>query len=221
MIEEYVEKNGYQIAGDGFSVDGRLVFRCFANEHFDGKGMNPFVPIGESWPYIMPQRIHDKVHQEVQRALSALNMKTGAYNFDIRIDEEENVHLMELGPRNGGNLIAQVIQYATGVDTVKYTILAALGEDCHDLRMEPVHGFWSCYMIHTNKAGILKQVEIDPDFRANNLVEFEMFYQPGDHVEAFSGSNGTLGTAIIKYSSQEEMLEKMDHMDRWLRLVVE
>lgn len=37
IIEEYVEKYRYQIAGDGFSVDGKLVFRCFANEHFSNK----------------------------------------------------------------------------------------------------------------------------------------------------------------------------------------
>lgn len=48
ILEEYVEKSGYQVAGDGFSVDGKLVFRCFANEHFSLEGTNPFVPIGES-----------------------------------------------------------------------------------------------------------------------------------------------------------------------------
>lgn len=221
LIEEYVEKDGYQIAGDGFSVDGKLVFRCFANEHFDPRGTNPFVPIGESWPYIMPPQIHDKVHSEIQRALTALNMRTGAYNFDIRIDTEGNVHLMEIGPRNGGNLIAQVTRYATGVDMVKYTILAALGEDCSGIQMAPVQGFWSCYMVHAAKSGILKDVVIDPEFRENNLVEFKMHYQPGDFVEAFSGSNGTLGTAIVKYSSQEEMLEKMDHMEKWLSVITE
>ena len=32
IVEEFVEKYGYQIAGDGLSVDGRLVFCCFAND---------------------------------------------------------------------------------------------------------------------------------------------------------------------------------------------
>lgn len=48
-----------------------------------------------------------------------------------------------------------------------------------------------------------------------------MHYRPGDFVEAFSGSNGTLGTAIVKYSSQEEMLEKMDHMEKRLNVITE
>lgn len=221
IVEEYVEKYGYQIAGDGFSVDGRLVFRCFANEHFSPDGINPYVPIGESWPYCMPERIHDKVHDEVQRALTLLKMGTQAYNFDIRIDKEENVYLMEIGPRNGGNLIPQVTQYATGVDMVSYTIKAALGEDCSGLHMQNPSGYWANYMVHSSKAGILKEVRMDETFQRDNLVEFEMLFQKGDRVEAFTGSNGTLGTMILKFASQEEMLEKMDNMEKWVTVVVE
>lgn len=220
IIEEYVEKYGYQIAGDGFSVDGKLVFRCFANEHFDASGINPYVPVGESWPYNMPERIHDKIHNELQRALTLLNMKTQAYNFDIRIDENENVYIMELGPRNGGNLIAQVTKYATGVDMVEYTIKAAMGEDCSALKMVEPKGYWSNYMIHSQKSGILKEIIIDEDFKEKNIVEFDMHYKKGDPVESFTGSNGTLGTMILKFSSESEMLEKMDNMEKWVKVIV-
>lgn len=221
IIEEYVEKYGYQIAGDGFSVDGKLVFRCFANEHFDVSGINPYVPVGESWPYNMPKHIHDKIHNEIQRALTLLNMKTQAYNFDVRIDKNENVYLMELGPRNGGNLIPQVTKYATGVDMVEYTIKAAMGEDCSDLKMVEPKGYWANYMIHSQKSGILTEVKIDKDFEQNNLVEFNMHYQKNDHVDSFTGSNGTLGTMILKFSSESEMLEKMDNMEKWVQVIVE
>ncbi len=221
IIEEYVEKYGYQIAGDGFSVDGRLVFRCFANEHFDASGINPYVPIGESWPYNMPKRVHDKLHDEIQRLLTLLGMKTQAYNFDARIDEQENVYLMEVGPRNGGNLIAQVTDYATGVDMVTYTIKAAMGEDCSDLHMVEPKGFWSNYMIHSLQNGNLKEVWIDEEFKKNNLVEFQMQAQPGDEIQAFTGSNQTLGTMILTFASQEEMLEKMDHMEKWVKVITE
>ncbi len=221
IIEEYVEKYGYQIAGDGFSVNGKLVFRCFANEHFDASGINPYVPIGESWPYDMPPYIHEKVHNEVQRLLTLLHMKTQAYNFDIRIDKNENVYLMEVGPRNGGNLIPQVTKYATGVDMVEYTIKAAMGEDCSSLKMVNPTGFWSNYMLHSQKAGTLQKIIIDEDFRKNNIVESEIYYKPGDKIEAFTGSYGTLGTMILKFSSRDEMLEKMEHMEKWIQVITE
>lgn len=219
ILEEYVEKKGYQIAGDGFSVDGELRFRCFANEHFDSSGINPYVPIGESWPYNMPSHIHDKIHKEMQRALTILGMKTNAYNFDARIDQDERVYLMEIGPRNGGNLIPQVTKYATGVDMVEYTIRAAMGESCDELKMVEPKGFWSCYMLHSQSEGELEEVWMDDAFREKNLVEYSMSYKKGDMVESFTGSNGTLGTMILKYDSMDEMLDKMDHMERWVKVI--
>lgn len=221
IIEEYVKKDGYQIAGDGFSVDGKLVFRCFANEHFNLKTGNPFVPIGESWPYNMPKKIHDKIHKETQKLLDLLKMKTGAYNFDVRIDKNENVILMELAPRNGGNLIAQVIQYATGVDMVEWTIKAAMGEDCSHLQMVEPKGFWSCFMVHSKQSGILKEVQIVDDFRKNNIVEFNMLFKKGDKIDSFNGSNGTLGTMILRFASLDEMLNKMDNMDNYVKVIIE
>ena len=220
IIEEYIDKFGYQIAGDGFSVKGKLVFHCFAHEHFDSNGKYPFVPVGESWPYVMSENVQIKIHNEIQRLLSLLNMKNSAYNFDIRIDSQENVYLMEIGPRNGGNLIPQVTKYATGVDMVKYTIKSALGEDCTDLEMNSTDGFWSCYMVHSERPGILKEVCINDEFRKNNIVEFELFYNVGDKISAFTGSNGTIGTMILKFESLDEMLQKMDNMTEYVNVKV-
>ncbi len=220
LIEEYVNKKGYQIAGDGFSVDGKLVFSAFANEHFNINTENPFVPIGESWPYHRSKKIQNRVHMEVQKLLTLLNLKTGAYNYDIRVNDYDDIYLMEIGPRNGGNLIPQVIKYATGVDLVEFTIKAAMGEDCTDLKMKTIKGYWSCYMIHTETGGVLKDIWIDDKFYNNNVVEYNIFYKVGDHIPAFKGSNGTLGTMILKYESMDEMLDKMDNMDRWVNVII-
>ena len=96
VIEEYLEKYGYQIAGDGLVVNGKLVFRYFGNDHFNPKCTNPYVPVSASFPYNMPKEVHDKIHSEIQRLVTLLNMKTSCYNFDIRIDNDHNVYLMEV-----------------------------------------------------------------------------------------------------------------------------
>lgn len=221
IIEEFVEKFGYQVAGDGFSVNGELVFRCFANDHFDATGLNPFVPISASFPYNMPKRIHDKIHAEIQRLFDLLNMKTGAYNFDIRIDRDENIYLMEIGPRNGGNFIPQVTRYATGVDMIDYTIRAAIGKDCSDIKMVEPKGYWSYYAIHSSRAGVLKEIQIDENVKVNHIVESHLNYKMGDRVPAFTGANGSIGVLIMKFDSMEQMLDMMDHSDKWINVIVE
>jgi biotin carboxylase len=169
----------------------------------------------------MPKRIHDKIHTEIQRLFDLLNLKTGAYNFDARIDKDENIYLMEIGPRNGGNFIPQVIKYATGVDMIEYTIKAAMGEDCNDIKISEPKGYWSYYAVHSLKSGILKEIKIKEEVKKNNIVESHMNYKIGDKVPAFVGANGSLGVLIMKFNSMEEMLDMMDNSEKWIKIVVE
>lgn len=222
IIEEYVEKSGYQIDGDGFSVDGQLVFRCFGNQHNDSSALNPFVPSGISFPYNIESKVQQKIHNELQKAISLLGMKNSAYNFEVRIDNKEDIYIMEIGPRNGGNLIPDVIKYATGVDTIKYTILSAIGEDCSSLRMIEPKGFWSSYIIHAQSEGIFQSVWIDNDFKKTNIVEYNLIRKQGERIGAYSGdADGIIGTMILRFSNMNEMLKKMDNMEKYLRVIIQ
>jgi biotin carboxylase len=212
VVEERIERHGYQVAGDGFVVDGQLVFRCFANEHFD-RLCNGLVPIGESFPAIHDPRLLETAHRETQRLLTLLEMKTGALNFDFVFTEDGEFYFLELGPRNGGNLIPEVIHYATGVDLVKYTVDAALGLDCSALKMEPPHGYYSSYIVHALRDGTCHGLALTERYESH-VVEQDIWVKPGDPVRRFSGSNDTLGTAILRFESQAEMLSMMDHMEK-------
>lgn len=211
VVEERIVREGYQVAGDGFVVDGRLVFRCFANEHFD-KLCNGLVPIGESFPAVHDSRLLDTAHRETQRLLTLLGMQIGALNFDFVFTPAGEFFFLELGPRNGGNLIPQVIQCATGVDLVKYTVDAALGLDCSGLRMESPRGYYSSYIIHAVRDGAFGGLRTTKRFESR-LVERDIWAKPGDAVRQFKGSNDTLGTAILRFHSAAEMLAMMDNME--------
>lgn len=170
IVEEYVEKYGYQIAGDGLSVDGKLVFRYFANDHFDARCKNPFVPVAASFPYHMPEDVQNKIHDTIQRLLTLLGMRTSTYNFDMRIDKNYNVYLMEVAPRDGGNYIPQAIRYATGVDLVECSVKAAMGERIELSSRIEAKGFWAYYAVHSLKDGILEKVVIDPEVEKLSLI---------------------------------------------------
>ncbi len=219
IIEEYVEKFGYQIAGDGLSVDGKLVFRCFANDHFNPKCKNPFVPVSASFPYNMPADVQDKIHNEIQRLLTSLDMKTSTYNFDMRIDKDYNVYLMEVAPRDGGNYIPDVIRYATGIDLVEYSVRAAMGEKIVLPEETEAQGCWSYFAVHSLEDGILDTVEISEEAR-EKIVENHLIKKPGDSISTFTGANTTLGCFVMKFSGMDEMLDMMDNSEKWIRVRV-
>ena len=220
IVEEYVEMYGYQIAGDGLSVDGELVFRYFANDHFNPKCVNPFVPISASFPYNMPAQVQDKVHAEIQRLISLLGMKTTTYNFDLRIDEKYNVYLMEVAPRDGGNYIPQIIRYATGVDLVECSVKAAMGDPIDTAGFGKPSGYWAYYAVHSLKDGILDRVAIDPEVECNHIVENHILKKSGDEIKAFTGANTTLGILLMNFDHMEQMLDMMDHSEQWIQIML-
>lgn len=216
VIEGFVQRKKYQVAGDGFAVGGELVFRCFANEHFN-TDCNPLVPIGESFPWIFDENTQQRAHDYIQSIFTKLDFEFGAFNFDFMITEDDDVFVIEIGPRNGGNLIPQVTRYATGVDMVEYTIKAAMGEDCSDLKMVSAKGYHASYMIHSKTGGSYGGLEVKDSLKGN-ILEHHMYIQPGEQVEAFNMAGHAIGEMILKFDSEGEMLEKMDHMEKYMQV---
>jgi biotin carboxylase len=221
IVEEFIVKKGSQVSGDGFSVDGKLVFTSYGNELYSGKGTREYVALGEFWPSLLTKEQKQKVDEELQRLITALGMKTSAYNIEVILDENDKVYVLELGPRNGGSYIPQLIKYATGVDLIDYTLLGALGEDCSALKMAETKGVYSNYMIYSTQSGRYKDLWFDEKFKKNNLLEVHCTYSSGDKVTAYQNTTHSLGTILFKADSVEEMKQITDNMEKYYKVMVE
>lgn len=221
VVEEFIEKKGYQVSGDGFSVDGKLVFTSYGNELYSGKGTREYVALGEFWPSLLTKEQKQKVDSELQKLITALDMKTSAYNIEVILDKDDNVYILELGPRNGGSYIPQLIEYATGVNLIDYTIKASVGMDCSDLKMAETKGYWSNYMLLSNRSGSFKGLWFDENFKKNNLLDVYCTYNKGDKVSAYQNTTHSLGTILFKAQSLEEMIEITDNIEKYYKVEVE
>ncbi len=220
VVEEFIVKQGYQVSGDGFSVDGKLVFTSYGNELYSDKGTREYVALGEFWPSLLTDKQKEKVDNELQRLITALGMKTSAYNIEVILDKDDNVYVLELGPRNGGSYIPQLIEYATGVDLVDYTIRGYMGENIGDLHMVPTTGVWSNYMIYSTLDGTYKGIDFDEKFKENNLVDVFCTYNIGDEVHAYQNTTHSLGTILFKANSVEEMIVITNNMEKYYKVLV-
>ena len=220
LIEEFIEKQGPQISGDAFSVDGKLVFHCLGNEFYSKKVDKDFAPLGECWPTVMPEEVITQLTDDLQRLISSLGMKSTAYNVEAIYGKDGKVYILELGARSGGSLIPQVTKYATGVDMVPFVIKAAAGDDCSDLKMQPVKGFWSNYMVHSNATGKYDGIEFDEDFKVRNFVDYVTDTKTGDDVHKYRDAQDCIGELILKYDSAEQMNEVIENMDKYVKVMV-
>ena len=225
LIEEFIVKKGHQISGDAFSVDGKLVFHCLGNEFYDPNCDKDFAPLGECWPFQMDHKYIEDLEEQLQRVMSLLDMKSNAYNVEAIVGEDDKVYLLELGARSGGSLIPQVTECATGVNMVTWVIQAAAGDPI-DLsvlkgRKEmPIKGYWSNYMVHSDKTGKFQTISFNPDFEKNHLVDFVNDLKVGDEVHRFRDAQDCIGEFILKYENMDQMFEVIKNIESYINVEV-
>lgn len=226
LIEEFILKKGHQISGDAFSVDGKLIFHCLGNEFYDPNCDKDFAPLGECWPFQMDHRYIEDLEEQLQRILTLLNMKSNAYNVEAIVGEDDKVYLLELGARSGGSLIPQVTECATGINMVTWVIQAAAGDPINlsplnGKKEMPINGYWSNYMVHSDKTGKFQSISFDQDFEKKHLVEFVNDLKVGDEVHRFRDAQDCIGEFILKYDSMEQMFGVIKNIESYINVEVQ
>lgn len=203
IIEEFIESKGYSTDTDSFSINSDLQFITFNNQYFNKNAKNPFTPAGYSWPSYMEESHQNTLTKELQRLVKLLNLGSSVYNIETRVGINNKPYIMELSPRGGGNRLSEIIYKATGVNLIKNTVLAALGESIEKLKMPCYNGFWCEIILHSVSDGYFKELFIDKIIK-KNVVEIDLWVKTGDFIKAFNAANDTIGTLVLKFDSVEE-----------------
>lgn len=220
IVEEFIKKEGFQIAGDAFSINGKLEFVFFGDEYFNSQDSNSFVPIAASFPTKLPKEIQDKIKDTLQKIIDLLKLSTTSYNFDIILDDNQNVYIIEFSPRNGGNYIPQVIQGLTGVDLVELAIKSAIGEKIENIKTKNNNEFWAFYVLHSFEKGIFSGIEINDDIKKNNVVELIVNKEIGQIIEKYTFCNESLGHLIMKFKTYEDMLDIINNKNNDIKIIL-
>lgn len=220
IIEQYISTSEMQIDGEMFTVDGKIENITFLNDYFMKDAQLENIPIGEIYPAITETRILDAVRNELQRAVTLLNMGTQAYNTETKIDANGNVYIIEIGPRNGGNIIPIINEKATGFDELSMSIAAAVGDPmpkCEDIKTAY---YWGIRALYSKKAGKLKELWIDEGFKKKHLVYIEEYVNVGENVRSMEGLNSTIAMIGAKFETLEELMRFEEHPEDFCRVEI-
>lgn len=220
IVEEFISQKGCSSDTDCFSIDGILKFVSFSAQRFDKSAKNPYTPSAYSWPSTYTPFEEKELTREIQRLLSLLKMKTSIYNIETRVGINGKPYIMEVSPRGGGNRLAEMLYYSTGVDLIKSTIRAAVGDPLVEVCQKSYNGHWAEVILHAPKSGIYKGIDISKELNAE-IVEKDIWIEVGDKVNDFEGANDAIGTLVLKFTSEEELKLAMDSQNKWLKIIIE
>jgi len=221
IVEEFIEKHGCSSDTDSFSVDGKLVAVTFSAQRFDEKANNPYAPMAYSWPSTFSKEKEEELTNEIQRLLTLLDMKSSIYNIETRVGQDGKAYIMEVSPRGGGNRLAEMIRYSSGVDLITASVQVAVGLPVTEVKPIVYNECWAEYVLHTDKEGTFKELVLDEKFARENVIEQDLWVKEGEQVHPFTGANFAIGTLVLKFKTQNDLGYALEHMDKFVRVIVE
>lgn len=219
IVEEFIEKKAFSSDSDSFSVNGELKFISFSSQRFDVNAVNPYTPSAYSWPSSISKENQNVLFNELQRLIKLLGLGTSIYNIEVRESMEGIPYIMEVSPRGGGNRLAEMLRYATGVDLIKGAVKAAVGENVDHIEQKDLNGHWAEAILHSYKPGIFAGLEISAEINGN-VVEKDLWLEEGTFVGGFEGANEAIGTLVLKFEDSSQLARVMNNLDDYIKINV-
>lgn len=219
IIEEFITQKGYSSDSDCFSVNGVLNCITFSDQRFDSNALNPYTPAAFSWPATISNASQNELQNELQRLITLLGLNTGIYNIETREGIDGKAYIMEVSPRGGGNRLAEMVRYASGVDLIKNAVRAAVGDEIVDVKQPNYKGYWAIIILHAEEEGHF--VKIDANLDKKYIHEFDLWVEVGEKVNGFNGANDSLGTLVLNFETEKEMTSILENQRSWLKIIVE
>lgn len=125
LVEEYFEGKEYSV--EYLSWEGKHYFLALTEKFTTGAPS--FIETGHLQPARVPVGVEEKVKRIAEAALTHLGVAYGASHTEIKINQNGEIALIEIGSRMGGDCIgSHLVQLSTGIDFVGAVAEIALGK---------------------------------------------------------------------------------------------
>ena len=136
LVEDYVPGTEYSV--EYISWKGKHHFLQLTLKYTTGAPH--FIETGHMEPAYVDSELLERIKSVVEHALDTLGLEYGASHSEIKIDDNGEIKIIEIGGRMGGDCIgSDLVLYSTGYDYVKMVIQIACNiEPSFDKVCEPM-----------------------------------------------------------------------------------
>lgn len=199
ILEEYID--GEEFSCEGISYEGQHTFLAITKKFTTGAPH--FIETGHMEPSGLSPEMEALVFHELGMALNALEIRNGASHSEFRINSRQEVKIIEIGSRMGGDCIgSHLVPLSTGQDYLKMVIQTALGETPEILK-EPLRHFARIQFIFGT--GDMEKYRNIKEKYPENIVFTSEIGEIGSHEVVDSGSR--FGFYIMKTGDLTQMQE--------------
>jgi len=211
LVEQYL--HGIEIAYEGFLQNGRLETITI----FDKP--DPLVgPYFEETIYVTPSALNTELQQSIkdvlQKACETYGLVTGAIHAECRIDENNNIWILEIASRTIGGDCARMLDNEN-FNIEELAIMLAIGQSVEVKMPEQARGVM---MIPIKQKGLLKRVEglLDAN-KVKHIDKIDIIISEGHELVPLPEGNQYLGYIFASADSAEQVTaairEAYEHLE--------
>jgi biotin carboxylase len=199
ILEQFIEKKGPQLHGEGFVVNGKIVFLLLGDQIFST--LNPFSPYSTTLPGKFHEDILPSVYTLIENIIQKVGFQTGGINIEVLRDKNDQLFVIEIGARSGGNFMPQLMFHASGFNLVGANIDALFGEKIEFNTRSNTNSFYSQLILHSKRNGIFQGISVPAEFE-DSILEKVIYYQKGDPVRTYFSSQDVVGVVILELKNK-------------------
>tara|TARA_Y100000591_G_scaffold330782_1_gene362775 strand:- start:6147 stop:7409 length:1263 start_codon:yes stop_codon:yes gene_type:complete len=208
ILENYILNDGRQLCGDGFMLNGEIVFIGYGNGCFyDDK----YAPYAEYFPSSLTKEMLKAASTKIKKIFDALGYKDGPFNLDIIFDHKNNPYVIELTPRLGGNFLSEAIYNSYGVNLDQIIIKYAIGEEIitSDFKGGKTKYIFN-YMLHSMIRKFFFKNRLKLNKKLKNPVKLDFFIKENTLIEPFENGRDTFGNVMWETKNMDSLIELED-----------
>jgi biotin carboxylase len=198
IFEEEIMRKGPHIHGEAFVYNGELKFLLLGDQYFSRT--NICAPCSTTLPSIEHSDIMQSVTQELSRLLKLIQFKTGGLNIEIIRDQADQIFFVEIGARNGGNLMPELAMMASGFNVAAANVNSSLGEEIDFDFVYPDKMYFTQVILGSHDNGKFDRINIPETFRVNLKKEL-IYCVRGDNVSIYKSSQDVLGVLLFSFEN--------------------
>ncbi len=125
LVEQYIE--GREVSVESLSYKGKHHVIQITDK--ETSGPPHFVELAHHQPSSLSFELKAQIERVVPYILTAVGFENGASHIEMKIDKSQNLYLIEVNPRGGGDSISnRLVGLSTNIDYVKEIINIALDD---------------------------------------------------------------------------------------------
>ena len=211
LVEQYLSGQEYSV--EAIIAAGAVVFSSITQKTTTPP---PYcVEIEHRVPAGCAATARERVSELLGRVVSAMGIICGIVHLEFRL-EPTGPHIMEVAVRTPGDLIMEVVQYATGVDLFDAAIAVACGEQ-PEVQTTIRHA--ACVWYPVVAPGVVTGVEGVAG--VGQLDGVQLMYcdvTVGDLVHPFQSSEERVAAVLVEASDNASLDARLSRVQRQLRI---